>query len=267
MKRIIFTILLSYIFISLFLLSGCRTSAVRNIENDIKDISEKSIYLSENLDFQKDVLFTANGMADYAVAPPKDAKELYETSKNIVSGKAVATELCIDKESGFTYTLVKFQKTDLFKGAMENKDFTVAYIGGYMSGEKYIEIHPDYEMSIIKGSNENEVKEGLKNKIIKVGGMPGEEIPRVGKSYLLFLAPNNLEIEGVEYYYMAGYEFAQGLFEISNGIVREFSPETREAAFYKAMNSKSTDGELLESMRKASTEIDVEKFVNRIKGA
>ncbi len=265
MKRIIFIILLSYIFISLFLLCGCSTIAVGNIENDIKDISEKSIFLKENLDFKKEVLFTATGMADYAVAPPKDDKELYETSKNVVSGKAVASELCIDKESGFTYTLVKFQKENLIKGDMKSKEFTVAYIGGYMSGEKYIEIHPDYKMSIIKGANENEVKEGLKNKIIKVGGMPGEEIPRVGKSYLLFLAPHNLEIEGVEYYYMVGYEFAQGLFEINYGRVRDFSPEAREAAFYKAMNSKSTDSELLESMHKATLEVDIDDFINAIK--
>lgn len=65
---------------------------------------------------------------------------------------------------------------------------------------------------------------------------------------------------------MAGYEFAQGLFEINNGRVRDFSPDAREAAFYKAMNSESSDSELLESMRKSTVEIDIKEFISSIKG-
>ncbi len=254
------SVLLSISLILILIFSGC---AKKNISS-INDQNEKNIYLSENLDCNKEILFTAIGTADYAVVAPKDINELYETSKYVVSGKAVASELCIDKETGFTYTLVKFQKQDLIKGDMSGRDFTVAYIGGYMSGEKYMEVHPDFRMSIIKGADQKEVKEGLRDKIIKVGGMPGEEIPRVGKSYLLFLASHNLEISGKEYHYMAGYEFAQGLFEINNGRVRDFSPEAREEAFNKAMNSKVTDKELLEALTKATEEIDVEEFIGRI---
>jgi hypothetical protein len=127
----------------------------------IKDQTGKNIFINENLDFKKEVLFTTTGMADYAVAAPKNSKELYETSKHVVTGKAIASELCIDKESGFTYTLVKFHRDELIKGSIERKEFSVAYIGGYMSGEKYMEVHPDYRMSIIKGADEKEVREGL----------------------------------------------------------------------------------------------------------
>lgn len=255
-------LLLSILFLTILLLSGCAKKDVSSFKNE----SEKSIFLSENLDFQKEVLFTATGMADYAVVAPRDSKELYDASKYVVIGKAIASELCIDKESGFTYTLVKFNKENLIKGNIDSKEFTVTFIGGYMSGEKYIEMHPDYKMGILKGANENEVKESLLNKIIKVGGMPGEEIPRVGKSYLLFLAPQMIEIDGIGCYYMAGYEFAQGMFEVNNGKVRDFSPEARESAFYKAMSCKSTDSELLESMRMATVEIDIKEFVSSIKG-
>lgn len=255
------SLLLPISLILILIFGGC---AKKNISS-INDQNEKNIYLSENLDFNKEVIFTAIGIADYAVAAPKDINELYETSKYVVSGKAVASELCIDKETGFTYTLVKFQKQDLLKGDMSGRDFSVAYIGGYMSGEKYMEVHPDFKMSIIKGTDEKEVKEELRDKIIKVGVMPGEEIPRVGKSYILFLASHNLDLYGKEYHYSAGYEFAQGLFEINNGRVREFSPEDREEAFNKAINSKVTDKEILEAMAKATEEIDVEDFISRIK--
>lgn len=258
MKSIILAIIM-FLF-SISLLGGCIKK-----KSDFNYTSDKSIFLSEGLDFKKEVLFTATGMADYAFAAPRDSKELYETSKNVVTGKVIASELCINKESGFSYTLVKFHRDELIKGNIENKEFTVAYIGGYMSGEKYMEIHPDFKMSIIKGVDENQARENLKNTIIKVGGMPGEVIPKVGKSYLLFLAPHNLKIEDNEYYCMAGYEFAQGLFEINNGRVRYFSPEAREAAFYKGLNSKLTDGELLDSMQKSTEEIDIVEFINKIK--
>lgn len=81
LHKIIIRILISLLIIPL--LYGCC-----DFDSQKQDMeSDKIITINEKLDFNKEIIISNIGMADYAVKAPRDSMELYDMSEIVATGK------------------------------------------------------------------------------------------------------------------------------------------------------------------------------------
>lgn len=259
MKKKIITIFT--LLITLFLV-GCNTSNDNKENQSINEVGE-NIVLKEDLDFSKDIIVNSVVEADYYILPPKDVKELDSWSKEIISGEAISLELIIDPD-GYTYTIVTFRVNEVLKGDKVGNEVSVFFEGGYISGEKYIEVHPIFKVSVEKfPESEEQNKKELKNKILRLSERQGEDIPAVGESYLLYLDEHTITPDTVEYEHLAGYEFAQGMFKIEDGKVHEFKPDLKEKAYKEAKEKGKDYKETNKDLENVGELISIEELVSQ----
>jgi hypothetical protein len=206
----------------IFLLTGCN---IGKKEINKKDEISVSKIINHQGDRNREVYKVSNINVDYDAIKCPTSKELYKNASLILEGEAISSKTTIGP-SGIANTLVTFKIANTYKGHYKEKTIEVAFIGGYVNAEDYHQTISAEEFPIKDGISKESLKEVISGKILSLNIFPGEEIPMVGKKYLMFLGERE-EFVGCRYG-VIGMEYEQGLFEIQNGKVSEFKPESRQ---------------------------------------
>lgn len=206
----------------MFILSGCNIG-----KHKIEEKSEISVSKVINYqgDRNREVYKISDINVDYEAIKCPTSKELFRKASLIIEGKAISSKTTLGP-SGIANTFVKFKIAKTYKGQHKEKTIEVAFIGGYVNAEDYLDNISSEEFPIKDGIDKESLKELISGKILSLNIFPGEEIPLIGKNYLMFLGDKDEFMECK--YGVIGMEYEQGLFEIQNGTIDEFNPEKKQ---------------------------------------
>lgn len=253
-------VLILLILIFTIFLSGCRY--IYDFSNEIIVDGEGKVFvLDEDLDFSKDIISISPIEKDNS----ESIKELFSETEVIVSGQAISSEVIVEPD-GFTYTIVNFKINEVYYGGDNSSgdDLLVYFIGGYMSGKKFIEYHPESEL-VKSGSSIEILEKELEDKIVRVNEVYGEFLPIVGEEYLLFLSEYSIRLDDVVYEDISGDGYAQGLFKITDGKIREYNPALREEVYKDSKEKGASYKETMKALEGVGKLISIEELVSRDK--
>ena len=228
--------------------------------------------IKENLDENTPLLYSGPIFGCFTQAPPSTSKELFDEANLIVLGTVIETKVLVSKENESEKTNVTLSVEKIYKGDLDTKTIGLSFMGGVLSGEKYIETHPKHIQKGIALSNGTvtieEIKNHYQNKNVDLPSFEGELIPELGKQYLIFAhtlpeeAPKDLPFN----HYIAGYEYAQGVFEVrENGKINDFRPDIKEKISNEIKEKATKIFKEAESKGLKSAEVDYSQIKKEIK--
>lgn len=214
--------ILSISIILMIVLSGCNIGKHKMEEKDEISVSKVIDYEGDR---NREVYKISNINVDYDGFKCPTSKELYKNASLIVEAVAQSSKTTLGP-SGIANTLVTFKIENTHKGKYKENTIEVAFIGGYVNAEDYNQCINSEEFPVKELIDKESLKEKITGKILSLNIFPGEEIPLIGKNYLIFLGEKK-EFMGCRYG-VIGMEYEQGLFEIQNGKIEEYKPENRK---------------------------------------